>query len=61
MTTEVTQRRGNMGLGSAQCLSVSFIFPGMPVATVVPQQVFSAESLLPHPITAQTHTQKNVP
>lgn len=28
----------------------------MPVATVVPQQVFSADSPLPHPTTTNTHT-----
>ena len=44
----------NTGSGFSQCRSFSLIFSGMPVATAVPQQVFSAESPLPQPVTAQT-------
>lgn len=54
-----------LGFRIRTMLFIFLIFSGMPVATVVPQQVFST----PHPITAQTqpppsthtHTQKNVP
>lgn len=40
-----------MRLEFVQWLSVSIIFPGMPVATVD-----ARASVLPHPITAHTHT-----
>lgn len=55
---------GMRGVGSSRIFTMPFIFlifSRMPVTTEVPQQVFSPECPLPHPLTTQKHTRKNVP